>query len=283
MKSTKIVTAIAALFFFVYPPIHATQTNNTKQDFISEAKKQGAADGSPLTKSPKIKPDKKTYYLQGQIHQADDNPHFLARLSHPIHAELASFMMTGHMMPESTNYFAVILPEHLQEAYFENAKINGRFDLIGKYIDNMEYETISGEDKKAPVFMATYLKLLGTSENDSSSDKQELTKHHQEPEKSTFEACIDSSGGNFPAMISCSQHELEQQDKRLNANYKQALTAAQDKKSLRNVQRQWIKYRDAKCSIEPDSGQAGMLNHVECLRKSTHQRADELEVLGKAI
>lgn len=263
------------------------EEEKSKTSMQIAAKKYGAASGSSLTQSPRIRPDNKLYYIQGNIHQADNEPRFMARLANSLESELAHFMMTGQMMPESTNYFEVILPIQLQKSYFDHAKINGGFDLIGEYIDNVDYTTVFGENKMAPVFKAVYFRLWSDPENKSSASTEQTTENSQETHPkdkagtTTFENCIESANGIMPSMIECSNTELEKQDKRLNFNYKQAMKVAYDKKLLRNIQRQWIKDRDKKCVLEADSGQAGMLNHVECLRQFTEQRADELEFLAR--
>jgi len=60
-------------------------------------------------------------------------------------------------MGESTNYFAVVIPDQLQKYYFNGAKIEGGFDLVGRYVSNTKYKTVAGQEKSAPVFEAIYL------------------------------------------------------------------------------------------------------------------------------
>ena len=87
-----------------------------------------------------------------------------------------------------------------------------------------------------------------------------------------------TADGVMPDMIDCTQADLDKEDKRLNAEYKEAmkrLNVAQ-KKELRSVQRAWIKNRDKACKLEADGGQAGILNNLGCLLEWTKKRADEL-------
>lgn len=84
--------------------------------------------------------------------------------------------------------------------------------------------------------------------------------------------------GNMPGMTECTQEELQTEDKRLNTEYKRVMKNldASAKKELRTRQRAWIKARDKACKLEEDSGQAGLLNHVSCLKEWTKKRANEL-------
>lgn len=84
--------------------------------------------------------------------------------------------------------------------------------------------------------------------------------------------------GNMPDMTECTQEELQTEDKRLNTEYKRVMKNLDSsaKKELRTRQRAWIKARDKACKLEEDNGQAGMLNHVSCLKEWTKKRANEL-------
>ena len=62
-------------------------------------------------------------------------------------------------MGESTDYFAVVIPKQLEKYYFDNAKVEGGFDLVGRYTSNAKYTTVSGTEKQAPVFEAVYFVL----------------------------------------------------------------------------------------------------------------------------
>jgi len=44
----------------------------------------------------------------------------------------------------------------MQATYFEKAKINGGFDLVGRYVSNVSYATVAGQEMAAPVFEAVY-------------------------------------------------------------------------------------------------------------------------------
>jgi uncharacterized protein YecT (DUF1311 family) len=99
----------------------------------------------------------------------------------------------------------------------------------------------------------------------------------------TYSACMDESGGVTMNMLDCMGSEIEQQDARLNQNYKtakQALTPAQQTQ-LREAQRLWIKFRDADCALlgSLTGGSIGRINSASCFLDMTKQRADGLERL----
>lgn len=96
----------------------------------------------------------------------------------------------------------------------------------------------------------------------------------------TYSACMDESGGVTMNMLDCMGSETEQQDARLNQNYKaamQALTPAQQTQ-LRDAQRLWIKFRDADCSLlgSLTGGSIDRINSASCFLDMTKQRADDI-------
>jgi uncharacterized protein YecT (DUF1311 family) len=96
----------------------------------------------------------------------------------------------------------------------------------------------------------------------------------------TYSACMDESGGVTMNMLDCTGSEIEQQDARLNQNYKtamQALTPAQQIQ-LRDAQRLWIKFRDADCALlgSLTGGSIDRINSASCFLDMTKQRADDL-------
>ena len=96
----------------------------------------------------------------------------------------------------------------------------------------------------------------------------------------TYSACMDESGGVTMNMLDCMGSETEQQDARLNQNYKaamQALTPSQQTQ-LRDAQRLWIKFRDADCALlgSLTGGTIDSVNSASCFLDMTKQRADDL-------
>lgn len=96
----------------------------------------------------------------------------------------------------------------------------------------------------------------------------------------TYTACMDESGGVTINMLDCMCSETEQQDARLNQNYKaamQALTPSQQTQ-LRDAQRLWIKFRDADCALlgSLTGGSIDRINSASCFLDMSKQRADDL-------
>ena len=91
-----------------------------------------------------------------------------------------------------------------------------------------------------------------------------------------YTQCMDKASSTV-AMSSCIQAETQLQDQHLNRVYKQ-LTAKLDtgpKKSLRDVQRQWIAYRDGNCQfhVQASGGTMAQLEGGMCVLDMTRERA----------
>ncbi|AXQ46837.1 lysozyme inhibitor LprI family protein [Pseudomonas vlassakiae] len=95
-----------------------------------------------------------------------------------------------------------------------------------------------------------------------------------------YSQCMDKASSTV-AMSSCIQAETQLQDQRLNRVYKQLATKldAGQQKSLRDVQRQWIAYRDANCKfhVQASGGTMAQLEGGMCVLDMTRERAAELE------
>jgi hypothetical protein len=139
----------------------ALKSGSAKPVGIKEAAiSYSAQPGGALASAPKIKPDGGMYYMHGKIKMAGDEPQFLAALSSSKENELlAGALRKSRGMGESTDYFAVTIPKSLQKYYFDNAKIDGGFDVVGRYVSNTKYKTVAGQEKAAPVFEAVYFVL----------------------------------------------------------------------------------------------------------------------------
>lgn len=98
-----------------------------------------------------------------------------------------------------------------------------------------------------------------------------------------YKKCMDASGGVTVNMLDCMGAEIKLQDVRLNKAYKAAMTAIEDDKTgqLQNVQRMWIKYRDANCGFvrRLTGGTLDSINAGSCVLQMTRTRAQELENL----
>ncbi|KTC62907.1 hypothetical protein AO262_22565 [Pseudomonas fluorescens ABAC62] len=94
--------------------------------------------------------------------------------------------------------------------------------------------------------------------------------------------CMDGADTTAD-MVGCNVKEAKVQDTRLNTAYKTALAAQQGnrKDQLQDVQRLWIKYRDANCGFigAATGGTIDQVNGTGCVLDMTEARAQELEDL----
>ena len=97
-----------------------------------------------------------------------------------------------------------------------------------------------------------------------------------------YTSCMDTAASTL-AMRHCMSEESQRQDHRLNAAYGKAMAGISKTKQaqLRDVQRQWIKYRDASCALYTGltGGTIDGINASACLMRATRERADALEAI----
>lgn len=95
-----------------------------------------------------------------------------------------------------------------------------------------------------------------------------------------YARCMDNASSTL-AMGECLKAETQVQDQRLNRVYKQLLgkLPADQQKSLRDVQRKWLAYRDGNCQFhrKASGGTLAQLEAGTCLMDMTRERAAELE------
>ncbi|SDQ57520.1 Uncharacterized conserved protein YecT, DUF1311 family [Pseudomonas grimontii] len=101
-------------------------------------------------------------------------------------------------------------------------------------------------------------------------------------DNAALKKCMD--GANTTAdMVGCNVKETKVQDARLNRAYKTALAAQEGtrKQQLQDLQRLWIKYRDANCAFAGSAtgGTIDQVNGTGCVLGMTQTRAQELEDL----
>ena len=100
-----------------------------------------------------------------------------------------------------------------------------------------------------------------------------------------FHKCINTAGAVDPVILECQGKEYERQDKRLNTAYRKLLAKLDNRKAkeLKNVQRAWLSYIEAKCNFYYDNHEfSGSLNRIEasyCGVVERARRAEELERL----
>lgn len=92
--------------------------------------------------------------------------------------------------------------------------------------------------------------------------------------------CMDKASSTV-AMSECIRAETQLQDQRLNRVYKQLMGKldAGQQKSLRDVQRKWLAYRDGNCGfhVQASGGTMAQLEGGTCVMDMTRDRAAELE------
>ncbi|MEO8491520.1 lysozyme inhibitor LprI family protein [Pseudomonas sp.] len=118
-------------------------------------------------------------------------------------------------------------------------------------------------------FIASAL-FLGLSGTASAEDSPALTK------------CMNGANSDSE-MVACNAKELRVQDARLNKAYQAVIKfeEGEKKQQLQDVQRLWIKYRDANCGFmgSASGGTIDRVNGAACMVDMTQTRAAELESL----
>ncbi|MCJ7960069.1 lysozyme inhibitor LprI family protein [Pseudomonas sp. HT11] len=101
-------------------------------------------------------------------------------------------------------------------------------------------------------------------------------------ENAALKKCMDSANTTVD-MVNCNVKETKVQDDRLNKAYKTALAAQEGdrQQKLQDVQRLWLKYRDANCAFAGSAtgGTIDQVNGSGCVLDMTQTRAQELEDL----
>ncbi|MFI7859053.1 lysozyme inhibitor LprI family protein [Pseudomonas promysalinigenes] len=95
-----------------------------------------------------------------------------------------------------------------------------------------------------------------------------------------YSQCMDNASSTV-AMSRCIQAQTQLQDQRLNRVYKQLTSKLESgpQKQLRDVQRQWIAFRDSNCAfhVQASGGTLAQLEGGMCVLNMTRERAAELE------
>ena len=96
-----------------------------------------------------------------------------------------------------------------------------------------------------------------------------------------YRQCAD---GTTQGIVECVAAQTQVWDQRLNAAYQELMNQQSDERraALRDVQRLWIRYRDANCGFYAAAeGTISRIATAECLRVMTAQRALELELAAR--
>lgn len=103
----------------------------------------------------------------------------------------------------------------------------------------------------------------------------------------TYSKCVDKSGGATYLMLECNEKEYKVQDAKLNKMYKLLMSKFdnQRKLSLKNVQRLWVQYKEAKCGFYDglSGGTMDAISSSSCTVEETALRAQELEYIAEFL
>ncbi|CAP51039.1 lysozyme inhibitor LprI family protein [Xanthomonas campestris] len=99
--------------------------------------------------------------------------------------------------------------------------------------------------------------------------------------RASYAQCVKNADAVMPALMDCNHQEYAYQDARLNKAYVRLLKSvpAEKKASLKQEERDWIKWRDTLCQSNGalGGGQAEELEDSSCELNATSKRAEELE------
>ena len=289
IKNLLAVLTAACLFATSFSTVAIASTS---VDYVAQnAERIGAVSGEDIISHPKIKADKKLYIFSGTVSHLKDevNGGYIVQMKQ----NNKNFIVFIPAPKYYRNYFTPEQLKFYEEAFanFENtAQVGKRIVGIGEYSDNKQ--NIFNET--AAQFEVIYLETEGSKfkgkfpvpQTDPEPKQQETPSPAispspalaPEPQQQTQEEAHIPS---MPEMIEQTQDELAEEDKRLNAEWKAVMSMLnpQEKKALRTKQRAWIKARDEYCKLDPDGGQAAVLENVSCLKEWTKKRADELAAM----
>ena len=99
-------------------------------------------------------------------------------------------------------------------------------------------------------------------------------------EQTSPQPSLETNADESDARIGeCLNEELKIQDKILNETYKDTLGVLNDenKKKLKDIQRKWVSYKEAKCSFIPFEGELYRVESADCYLRMTKVRIGELE------
>ena len=115
------------------------------------------------------------------------------------------------------------------------------------------------------------------------SSIEETSEEEFDESQARADECMQKDSSTA-GMIQCIDAEFAIQDKLLNQNYKKAMSVLNDenKKKLKDIQRKWVAYKEAKCAFYPQQGSIHRLDAADCYLQMTKERATELaDIVGE--
>lgn len=115
-----------------------------------------------------------------------------------------------------------------------------------------------------------------------SSSIEETSEEEFDESQARVDECIQKDSSTV-GMVLCINAEFAIQDKLLNQNYKKAMSVLNDenKKKLKDIQRKWVAYKEAKCPFVPPLGTLYRVVSADCYLHMTKERARELADIVK--
>ena len=132
------------------------------------------------------------------------------------------------------------------------------------------------------VFGAQELAIKTKPSSNSPSNLETNLEERDESQKRVDE-CMQKDS-SIAGMVGCINAEFAVQDKILNENYKKVMGALteENRKILKDVQRKWVAYKEAKCAFYPRQGTIHRLDAADCYLQMTKERATELaDIVGE--
>ena len=118
---------------------------------------------------------------------------------------------------------------------------------------------------------------IKTKPSSNSPSNLETNLEGRDESQERVDECMQKDSSTA-GMIQCIDAEFAIQDKLLNQNYKKAMSVLNDenKKKLKDIQRKWVAYKEAKCPFVPPMGTLYAVTAADCYLQMTKERAREL-------
>ena len=114
------------------------------------------------------------------------------------------------------------------------------------------------------------------------SSIEETSEEEFDESQARVDECMQKDSSTA-GMVGCINAEVAVQDKILNENYKKAMSVLneENKKILKDIQRKWVAYKEAKCAFYPPQGTIHRLDAADCYLQMTKERAAELAYVAE--
>lgn len=118
---------------------------------------------------------------------------------------------------------------------------------------------------------------IKTKPSSNSPSNLETNLEERDESQRRVDECMQKDSSTA-GMVGCINAEFAVQDKILNENYKKVMGALteENRKILKDVQRKWVAYKEAKCAFYPRQGTIHRLDAADCYLQMTKERATEL-------